>query len=266
MKISIYTLILPRLEVFFLEEWIDHHLALGIDEIYIYDNGVNNITDSTPAFNRQKGSYCRSLRRDEVGIKWIKKPNADYNLEYSDDEIYQELDRIASKYDDRVKVVSWKNGIDHNMRHPRQQIIGFKNCVRRYKSDWWLHIDPDEFIVLNQHNSFQQLIDINDIAGCFKFGQRVFSSREKDKPVKNIYNWGYDLFHIKKCLIINDIIHYHIHDLEPKAGSIVNLDFNIGLIHHYRGEPSTMGGICHDSKRHCKFDKIDKGMDKHVYK
>jgi hypothetical protein len=40
MKISIYSIILPRLEVFFLEEWIDHHLKFGVDHIYIYDAGL----------------------------------------------------------------------------------------------------------------------------------------------------------------------------------------------------------------------------------
>ena len=40
MKIKLHTLILPRLEVFFLEEWIEHNLQLGVDEIYIYENGL----------------------------------------------------------------------------------------------------------------------------------------------------------------------------------------------------------------------------------
>ena len=38
MKVCLWTIILPRLEVSFLEEWIVHHLELGFDKIYIYDN------------------------------------------------------------------------------------------------------------------------------------------------------------------------------------------------------------------------------------
>ena len=32
MKISIYTQIFPRLETFFLEEWVEHHIKLGVDK------------------------------------------------------------------------------------------------------------------------------------------------------------------------------------------------------------------------------------------
>jgi len=265
MKVSIYTLILPRLEVFFLEEWIDHHLALGIDEIYIYDNGVSNLKFNPFVVEKQKSDHYRSLREDEFGVKWPKKPNANYNLEYSDVEIYQELEKVVNKYSGQVKVISWKINIDHNMRHPKQQTVGFKNCVQRHDSDWWLHIDPDEFIMLNKYDSFQQLIDSNSKVGCFRFNQRVFSTRKKDELVKSIYTWGYDLFNRKKCLIINDISEYRVHNSEPKMGLIMNLDFNIGLIHHYRGNPSTMGGQYHNDKHHYIFDKIDKGMDKYVY-
>jgi len=36
---AIYTLILPRLEVFYLQEWVEHHLNIGYDKIFIYNNG-----------------------------------------------------------------------------------------------------------------------------------------------------------------------------------------------------------------------------------
>ena len=40
MKLSAHIMILPRKETFFLEEWINHHLDLGFDKIYVYDNGL----------------------------------------------------------------------------------------------------------------------------------------------------------------------------------------------------------------------------------
>ena len=39
MKISLYVQILPQREIPFLEEWVNHNLNLGIDKIYIYNNG-----------------------------------------------------------------------------------------------------------------------------------------------------------------------------------------------------------------------------------
>ena len=39
MKISLYVKIAPMIETFFLENWLQHNLNLGIDEIFIYNNG-----------------------------------------------------------------------------------------------------------------------------------------------------------------------------------------------------------------------------------
>ena len=57
MKISLYTLILPRLEVFFLEEWIEHNLKLGVDTIHIYDNGL------TPGNKPRPSQYYEKVLR-----------------------------------------------------------------------------------------------------------------------------------------------------------------------------------------------------------
>ena len=74
MRISLYTQILPRLEVFFLEEWIEHHLMIGVDKIYLYNNGFLSVDI-----------------KHGTGKTWAKKPYANYFLEYSDEEIMKHL-------------------------------------------------------------------------------------------------------------------------------------------------------------------------------
>ena len=43
---------MPRLETFFLEEWIEHNLQIGVDKIYIYDVGNKPFNDRVGHENR----------------------------------------------------------------------------------------------------------------------------------------------------------------------------------------------------------------------
>ena len=144
MKISIFTLILPRLEVFFLEEWINHHLKLGVEKVYIYDNGMSSNDDAS----MYGGNAGRNLTEVETKIKWLQKPDADYREEYTDVEIYEKLNEVVGKFEGVVEVVSWKVGIDHNDIYPASQTSGYRHCAETNYSDWWLFIDDDEFIML----------------------------------------------------------------------------------------------------------------------
>jgi hypothetical protein len=79
-KISIYTQIFPRLETFFLEEWIEHHIKLGVDKIYLYDHGYVS-TDSV------NGVHWWPHSDESTDVRWRKKPEADYFLDYTDTDI-----------------------------------------------------------------------------------------------------------------------------------------------------------------------------------
>ena len=125
MKISLYTLILPRIELPFLEEWITHNLSLGVDKIFIYNNGYTSA--STSASSRQK-------------TRWSA---VDYNEHLSDVQIGVELNNIEERYNGKVQVRSWVYEKDHMDPHPTSQINGYKHCVENNSSDYWLHCDPD---------------------------------------------------------------------------------------------------------------------------
>ena len=91
--ISVYACILPRLEAFYLEEWVSHHLKLGITHFHlcIYDSS-RRIHDNTMNMSKvelpEGGSF----------VTWGKKPHADYFLDYTDEQIAEKLKEVSDKY------------------------------------------------------------------------------------------------------------------------------------------------------------------------
>ena len=197
--VSIWTLILPRLEVFFLEEWIEHHLELGFDKIYIYDNKTSfeeHITTKHDGSVQYGHPNIKKLKESERGLKWDKKPEANYFEEYSDEEIYKKLHEVVDKFGDRVQLSNWRYGIETKDPYPLSQALGYKHCVENNKSDWWMTIDPDEYIMLYEYDSIKSLISYWSDNGkwfSIKLEQRIFDERVKNKSVRGIYNWAYDL-------------------------------------------------------------------------
>jgi hypothetical protein len=280
--ISIYAIILPRLEVFFLEEWIDHHLALGVDKVYLYNNGFVSIDASGSLIHG-----ARKLKPKEEKIKWAKRPNLNYNLNLTDKEITKKLYSLEDKFKGKVKIIEWKYGINHEYKYPESQKQGFYHCKEKFKSDWWLNIDPDEFVVLKKCNSLKDLCDKHKDITCFRFKQRVFDSRNKKQPVREVFNWGFERG-LPKCLIINDIIDdikkFDIHFPNPRYGIIKVLEKNEALFYHYQGFPE-IKAIQKDairwmkknnetdkksfvclSKKDLKFNKLDYSMKKYLKK
>lgn len=161
-KISLYTLILPRIELSFLEEWITHNLSLGVDEIFIYNNGDKNI-------------YGKKY--DDIGQEY--------------EECISKLSEIQNKYPS-VKVVSWVYGKDNYDKYPKTQITGFKHCAENNHSDYYLHCDPDEYFVLPIHKTFKNLISDKKYreVGAFWFGPEFYEPRPNNKSINELKTSG----------------------------------------------------------------------------
>jgi hypothetical protein len=270
MKIKLHTLILPRLEVFFLEEWIEHNLQLGVDEIYIYENGLVSHDESD--FISEGSDLPR------VATSWAKKPSADYFLDYTDEQIYDKLNGVVGKFPN-VHLKKWhtmykgrgKVG-DVSFAENDGQIASIEDCIWRNGSgkgkDWWLFCDPDEYFVLKKHNDLREFISSYAVGvSCFYFSQRVFSQRERTKSVRSISNWGYDLF-LPKSLIVDAIDKVDVHMPMPTFGERVRVSSEIALYHHYRGLPSEQGGDAHRAKKFMESEFIgtDFTMQKYLNK
>lgn len=96
MNISIFTLFSPRLEVMYLDEWISHHLMVGVDTIYLYNNGFQIVDAMYPG----------------DGKTWQKKNYAEHMGQYSDQEINLMIENICKKYKNKVKLENWRYGIE----------------------------------------------------------------------------------------------------------------------------------------------------------
>lgn len=260
MKIKLCTLIFPRLEVFFLEEWIEHNLQLGVDEIYVYENGT---------ISHDESDFV--LEGERRGKTWVKKPNADYFLDYTDEQIYDKLHEVVEKYPN-VYLKEWHCMYKTTGRVGQGefdakdgQLSAFRDCVWRNSSgrglDWWLFCDPDEYFVLKHHRDFKEFIVTYEDVSCFYFQQRVFAKRMRDVNVKEICNWGYDMS-LSKPLIVDSIDKYDVHMPVPSFGKSMLVPLEVGLHHHYRGHPSEQGGDAHRAPSYLKseFDKIDTTM------
>lgn len=262
MSLGLYVQILPRLETFFLEEWLNHHLDLGIDYIYVYNNGFLSYRDCI----HDEG--YRELEDDEVGIKWDKKPDADYFEDYTNKEIEDKLNFIVESFDN-VSLIPWRYEKEHNYGHPLNQVAGYDDCVNKNLHDWWLHIDPDEYLYLNKDETLKDFLNRQDKnTTSFLINQKVFNKRERDKPVREIFNWAYEI-ELTKSLVQAPLhpndkmrINKRIHKTRSSSGK--QEITNDMLIYHYRGDPVLNGGIFHKQFIGYEFDKIDRSMEKYI--
>lgn len=199
MKISIYTQILPRLETFFLDEWIEYHKNLGIDKFYIYD----------------------SVSVDSDGIdlnKWEKKPHIDYFEDYTDVQIYKELYKIVDKHNESVELIKWQPNCQCILPGTWScQAYGYKHCILNNESDWWLHIDPDEYLFSHNKLNLKDFLKTNEDKNNYSisFNQRVYEARQRNKRVTDINIWGYDI-NIKKTIVKNPYIGEREKSWQPK--------------------------------------------------
>jgi hypothetical protein len=252
--IGLYTLVMPRLEFMYLEEWVEHHFRVGVDKVFIYDNGHLSVDNSEWAVG------SRELTDEEVGVKWRKKPDANYFLDRSDQEVEE---AVYSLVGDRVDVVPWRLRHGHWTEYPKSQLTGFRHCVESNPEiDWWLFIDPDEFVLPRSFDVLPELIARMPSAGCFYFEQRVFQDRVS-QPVRGIYEWGYDSDQ-SKALVAAPILDYQVHAPRPVSGEVVHVDRSDCIFHHYRGEPVNKGFNPKLNVGEVFFDKMDYSMRRYL--
>jgi hypothetical protein len=251
-SISLSTKVLPRLETFFLEEWIEHYLMLGVSKVFICVHDSDSVN---------RPSFCKKDKVDDPR-KWVKKPNADYFLDYTDTEVNEKLWSLEDLFPDQVFLNR------HSFMSAEYKRASIGNCryhVANNESDWWLRLDPDEFIWLSDaYENFQELIEAYPDYGCIQFEQRVFKSRRRDFTTRKISRWGYDS-KLPKSLTATPIATYNEHVFTSHKGPTIHLPRPEGVLHHYRGHPKDSKVT--NEKHHdmnCRFDKKDMKMRKYV--
>ena len=256
-SVTLSPVILLRKEVFFLEEWIEHHLSLGINSIYIYNNGLTSISDKNAYWKNIKKEELErreSLRTAPEKMVWGCKPNLDYFHDFSDDDILSKFNEVISKYPN-VHEVPWVYGVDHNSGHPSCQVKMYWDMLQRPES-WILNIDPDEYMVLRNYDSIQDFISDNNGFNYFEFYGKTYTQRIRNQSVRDIYsNCGLYLDGSQKWLINppdrERIKRLEIHSAKFHGSKIKSFKDDEEIwFNHYKAE--------------CELEDFDDTIKKHI--
>lgn len=139
--IAINSVLIMKENIMFLEEWIDYHLNLGYDKIYLYDNSKvqkkSNYDMNNPHLIPQKTNKYGICYDDVVTL--------------TNEEILEIIENIKNKYLDNVCVIEWSPK-DENGLVCYNQSEAYYDCLERLKRDnidWCTNIDIDEFVIIN---------------------------------------------------------------------------------------------------------------------
>ena len=185
-KITLCTIILPRLEVFFIEDWINHNLSLGVSKIKIYNNGEIPVSDTSSHWRSNEGIMKRYDKTKSNWNKWEKKPNLNYFDEVPFDEIENKLNNLQKKYK-QVEIISWVHGKDHESAYPSSQTKMLGVETKHTQKGWLLNLDPDEYLHLDKYNNnLNDLINENQGFNYFYFNQYRAERRKIGIPIEKL--------------------------------------------------------------------------------
>jgi hypothetical protein len=247
-KSAIMTVLIVKENILFLEEWISHHLAIGVDHIVLYDNSQSHYDDT----------FGKPLPGVEFEGNRINKHNVDYDrlvaARLSPEQMKNQFEQLKEKYSQHLTVIKWANH-DRDGKICYFQARAIKDFVWRFRSqfDYGLAIDTDEFLVSDDGIRIPDLIDhmeTNNI-GAGHLSQRRFLYRfaSMDTQVREIpYCLKEDLLipETSACKTIFRLhLYQHFHDplvvhYIPTVLNTVNIDPMMMRFHHY-GWPSVRG-------------------------
>lgn len=207
-------------------------MLIGVKKFYLYDNGH---------------TYQCTETGEITGV-WKKKPFLDYHWDLSDEEIDQKVRDIVAHFDGAVSLVKWRTGIDCKNKDTWMcQKLGYKHAVKNNKSDWWICLDPDEFLILKNALNLDEFIRSQDTSkyGAFTFGQKIFDAR---KPMESVRG-------ITRCMPKNVVMNpgtvktmiynsfkwgrvrkvFNQHLAIPAYGERLYVDYSSLMYYHYRG-------------------------------
>ena len=145
LKIAIHTVFILKENLPFLEEWIQHHKKIGIDQFYLYDNTGSVVTNGSTTTNNRYGIHFDKL------------------IKLDDNQLKQEMDKILQKYPE-ITYIKWQPKTDEGKIH-----YGYKKSIDHYsknylqENDWTIFIDIDEFLYgdIIKQNKLKQFISEN---------------------------------------------------------------------------------------------------------
>ncbi|MFM8475582.1 MAG: glycosyltransferase family 2 protein, partial [Planctomycetaceae bacterium] len=229
----------------FLDEWISHHLGLGVDLIILYDNSASRYDDTF-------GAPLPDIRFDGVSINKHNVNYAEKLGKWADrDQVSAEIFRLLEKYGDALQVIKWerKNELGVIAYFQKEAVRDF---VLRFvgRIDYCVAIDTDEFLISDRDWSIHDLVHSMEERGLGSvlLGQRRFLYRfaSLDTTVREIpwclkedaqsadYSAGKCVFSLRQFTGFSEP--FYIHAI-PSLTGMGKVDHRDMRFHHY-GWPS----------------------------
>lgn len=222
MKTYIQTVYIPRENILFIEEWLEYHSRLGIDNFYLYDNSGSIYKDFIGNLELD------GRNRNGWNVKEMTKSISDEDIEKIENSLFK-------KYN--VTKVKWQPS-DKNNQITYGQNIAINHFKEKVKSGFCAFIDIDEFIVFKNHNNIKDYIKdnySNEYDGIKIFQKKHLNRWYKKEKVFNLpeileintERWAPKI--IANIERIKDCSNRSIHDF------LSNLKFDKELcyFHHY---------------------------------
>ena len=122
--ICLMTVFIPREHIFFLEEWIRHHLTVGVQHIFLYDNGIRFGEQRSPELYIFNPKFKRKWHD---GLSKHNENYAAFTSHWTDDDIARMTLEIVNKFPMRVSLVPW-----HPVDKKGRVIYGQKLAFEQY--------------------------------------------------------------------------------------------------------------------------------------
>lgn len=263
------TVFLPRENLFFLEEWLCYHIAIGFDHFYLYDNAGSRWLDC--------GNSLEVTERNKRG-------EAIYRLlaDQTDQQIERRLDLLLSPFVHHgyVTRIRWQPR-DAQGQITYGQADAFMDFARTHaaESDWVSFTDIDEFLVPGRHPSVPELLEDVDRDGVtyLTLPQKCFASRFDDDgaPVRSVIgisrcaDWVTTDFG-RKSLIRTDTLSipwkksaYSIHSpTVSKRKSRKLLDPALLRFNHYKFNQWELDWVAKNLDRPLALDQVDTSLSR----
>lgn len=244
-RTAVMTVLIMKENAKFLDEWISHHFAMGVDQIVLYDNSASRYDDTF-------GAALPEVRFDGLTTN---KHNVNYGERlgrWADGAmVSSEVERLLQKYGSRLQIIKWE-------RKNSQGVVAYfqndavRDFVLRFVGhiDDCIAIDTDEFLVSDRDWSIRDLIHSMEERGLgsVQLGQRRFLYRfaSLDTSVREIpwclkedslsadYPAGKCVFNLRQFTGFSEP--FYIHSI-PSLTGMGRVDFVDMRFHHY-GWPS----------------------------
>jgi hypothetical protein len=150
-RLSIQSVFIPRENIFFLREWLEYHVQIGVEHFYLYDN-----TGSTSPHGGHHSIEIDGKNKYELDIRGL-------SAHLTDEGVSIELDRIISNFPGRVTLVRWRpRGAKGRIIYGQRAAV--RHCVESFGSetDWLCLTDLDEYLFSPSGEPISRFLDEMD--------------------------------------------------------------------------------------------------------